>query len=157
MFEELAVSPVAAEKFHNLEAIAGEVHREYFGDHPRLAIRWGKNVQRRKRRSIRLGSYHPATRLVRIHSLLDSPNVPTFFLQSIVFHEYLHHVLGPDHDVSFHRYERGFRFHRESKEWLRKNLPVLLGRRKKTRNVMVPPPPPLIIPNRPAIFQLQLF
>jgi hypothetical protein len=46
-------------------------------------------------------------------------------------------VLGPHHNRRFHQQERQFRYHRESQEWIRRNLFLLLGR-PKTRPAVVP-------------------
>lgn len=124
-----------AVSMHNLESLASEVRSEYFPDAEGIPVVWGKNTGRKRRRSIRLGSYHRGATLIRIHPLLNSPSVPVYFIQSIIYHEFLHHVLGPAHDRRFHRHERCFRFHRESKEWLAHNLPMLLGLRAKPRHV----------------------
>ena len=118
---------------HNLETLSSEVRRDYFPDAPPLRIEWGKSPGRRRRRSIRLGSYHRGTELIRIHPHLNSRSVPSWFIQSIIYHEYLHHILGPSHDRRFHRQERRFRFHRESKDWLASNLLMLLGYRQKPK------------------------
>ncbi len=120
---------------HNLERLASEVRNEYFPDAEGIPVVWGKNTGRKRRRSIRLGSYHRGTTLIRVHPLLNSPAVPVYFIQSIIYHEFLHHVLGPAHDRRFHRQERRFRFHHESKEWLAHNLPMLLGYRAKPRHL----------------------
>ena len=157
--------PTTGGSTHDLDRLLDEVHRTYFGRHERLTIRWGKRVApSRRRRSIRLGSYDHSTSIIRIHPSLDAPHVPAFFIQSIVYHEYLHHVLGPPHNARFHRHERQFRYHRESKEWLKVNLPVLLGRRKakasRTPVHAIPPQrhPRLIVPKAQARpVQLSLF
>jgi len=117
--------------FHNLDNLARQVHSEYFTSGPKLEVRWGRKSSRRPRQSIRLGSYDPASELIRIHPSLNSRRVPAFFIQSIIFHEYLHHVLGPSHDQRFHRFERRYRYHRESRLWLRRFLPMLLGARPR--------------------------
>lgn len=116
---------------HHLASLASEVHRTYFYKYPPLPVRWGQQISRKKRRSIRLGSYNHATCEVRIHPMLNAPNIPAFFIQSVIYHEYLHHVLGPHHNRRFHQHERQFRYHRESQEWIRRNLWLLLGRPKK--------------------------
>src|SRR5438874_6857840 len=116
---------------HYLASLAAEVHRTYFAKYPPLPVRWGQQITRKKRRSIRLGSYNHVTAEIRIHPLLNAPNIPAFFIQSIIHHEYLHHVLGANHNRRFHAHERQFRYHRESKEWLRRNLFGLLGLRAK--------------------------
>lgn len=138
-----------AESHHHLESLAAEVHRTYFFKYPPLPVRWGQQISRKRRRSIRLGSYNHSTSEIRIHPSLNAPNIPAFFIQSIVYHEYLHHVLGPSHNRRFHQYERKFRYHREAQEWIRRNLFILLGRKKSelqtraTLRAETPPPQPV--------------
>jgi hypothetical protein len=141
------------ETTHHLDSLAGEVHRTYFYKYPPLPVRWGNQIGRKKRRSIRLGSYNHVTCEIRIHPLLNSPNIPAYFVQSIIHHEYLHHVLGANHNRRFHAAERQFRYHRESKEWIRRNLFILLGRRKSELE-----PPGAVVKMAPApIAQMALF
>jgi hypothetical protein len=121
-----------------LESLAREIHRTYFLKYPPLPVRWGQQISRKKRRSIRLGSYNHATAEVRIHPILNAPNIPAFFIQSVIYHEYLHHVLGPHHNRRFHQHERQFRYHRESQEWIRRNLFLLLGRPKPVKRAVPP-------------------
>lgn len=116
---------------HHLASLADEVHRTYFFQVPALRVRWGHRIQRKARRSIRLGSYNHVTTEIRIHPLLNAPRIPAFFIQSIIHHEYLHHVLGPSHNRKFHSHERKFHYFREAQEWIRHNLFVLLGRRPR--------------------------
>jgi|SRR5436190_1602929 len=118
---------------HHLASLAAEVHRTYFFKYPILRVRWGQQIQRKSRRSIRLGSYNHDTAEIRIHPSLNALHIPAFFIQSIIHHEYLHHVLGPNHNRRFHSQERKFNYYRESKEWIRRNLFVLLGRRAQRR------------------------
>lgn len=145
-------SATREESFHDLDALAEEVYRQYFFGSSRLVIQWGKRSPQRKRRSIRLGSYDHATQIIRIHPSLDTAVVPRFFIQSIIHHEYLHHVLGPAHNARFHKHERRFHFHREAKQWLKRNLPFLLGRQNEAKRLIVAASR---APQRPA--QLQLF
>lgn len=134
---------------HHLESLAAEIHRTYFFKFPPLRVRWGQQISRKRRRSIRLGSYNHLTAEIRIHPMLNSPHIPAFFIQSVIHHEYLHHVLGPHHNRRFHKHERQFRYHRESQEWIRLNLFLLLGRRKselrprRTPLPVSPAPPPV--------------
>lgn len=148
--------PVPEQTFHHLESLAGEVHRTYFAKYPPLPVRWGQQIARKRRRSIRLGSYNHLTAEIRIHPLLNAPNVPAFFIQSVIHHEYLHHILGANHNRRFHQYERRFRYHREAQEWIRRNLFLLLGRRRKEleprRGRVVP-----AAPAPPAHQQMALF
>src|SRR4028118_1662331 len=83
---------------HHLESLAAEVHRTYFFKYPPLPVRWGQQITRKKRRSIRLGSYNHYTTEIRIHPILNARDVPAIFIMSVIHHEYLHHVLGPHHN-----------------------------------------------------------
>jgi predicted SprT family Zn-dependent metalloprotease len=130
---------------HHLSSLAAEVHRTYFFKCPPLSVRWGQRIQRKSRRSIRLGSYNHATTEIRIHPSLNAHNIPAFFIQSIIHHEYLHHLLGPNHNRRFHSHERKFRYFRESKEWIRRNLFLLLGRRVRRRDGIVRVPTPQMV------------
>lgn len=132
--------------------MADEIHVRYFSASKRLPVQWGKRSPQRKRRSIRLGSYDHSTEIIRIHPSLDSAVVPRFFIESIIYHEYLHHVLGPAHNARFHKHERRFHLHREAKQWLKRNLPLLLGRQNEVKRAIVASARPA---QRPA--QLQLF
>ena len=136
---------------HYLDSLASDVHRTYFSHFSPLPVRWGQQITRKRRRSIRLGSYNHHTTEIRIHPLLNSPHIPAFFIQSVIHHEYLHHVLGADHNRRFHNAERKFRYYREAQEWIRRNLFLLLGRRRSElqRQPVAPPPPP---PPQMALF-----
>lgn len=139
--------------FHNLQSIVAEIRAEYFPQHSIPTILWGKSIGRKKRHSIRLGSYHRPSAVIRIHPRLNAPDVPQFFVKSIIHHEFLHHVLGPNHNRRFRRAERKFRFYREAREWLRRYLPILLGHRSRP----LPPPQRKIARRQRSLVQLGLF
>ncbi|HEV7485747.1 MAG TPA: hypothetical protein VGQ65_08690 [Thermoanaerobaculia bacterium] len=139
----------ADQRNYRLASLAAEVHRTYFYKYPPLPVRWGQQITRKKRRSIRLGSYNHITTEIRIHPLLNSSDTPAFFIQSVIYHEYLHHVLGASHNRRFHKEERKFRYFRESKEWIRRHLWLLLGT-KRIRPIVMPPPKTL--PPQMALF-----
>ena len=138
------------ESIHDLVALANEVRREYFADEPALPIRWGVRPSRKRRRSIRLGSYDHRSHEIRVHPTLNAAFVPRFFIQSIIFHEYLHHILGASHNRRFKTFEARYHFHREAQQWLKSNLPLLLGRRR-------PPVPMKVLPETASASQLALF
>lgn len=134
---------VPEETSHYLDSLASDVHRTYFFKYPPLPVRWGQQINRKRRRSIRLGSYNHVTTEIRIHPLLNSPQIPAFVIQSIIHHEYLHHVLGANHNRRFHARERQFLYFRESQEWIRRNLFLLLGRRRSEMQPRPVAPPPV--------------
>ena len=139
----------ADQRDYRLASLAAEVHRTYFYKYPPLPVRWGQQITRKRRRSIRLGSYNHLTTEIRIHPLLNAPDVPAFFIQSVIFHEYLHHVLGAAHNRRFHKEERKFRYYRESKEWIRRHLWLLLGT-KRVRPIVMQPA--AVLPPQMALF-----
>ena len=73
--------------------------------------------------------------LIRIHPVLDREDVPPYFLESVVYHEMLHHHLGgvPDragrtvyHSRAFRQAEARYLWHREALAWEKEHLPHLL-------------------------------
>lgn len=79
---------------HNLQELYDEVNAEHFEGRVDAPITWGKRPTRRRRRSIRFGSYSLTEHLIRIHPNLDQAFVPRYFVRYIVFHEMLHADLG---------------------------------------------------------------
>ncbi|MEM8996076.1 MAG: hypothetical protein AAGF23_14915, partial [Acidobacteriota bacterium] len=112
------------------------INGDYFADTLDVHITWGQNAPRRRHRrgagfSIRLGSYDEASRLVRIHPVLDRPEVPAYVVASVVYHEMLHAAVPPErarpgarrrvHTAEFRRRERLYRDHDRTEAWLADN------------------------------------
>jgi hypothetical protein len=112
----------------------------YFGGRLGCAITWGKRNRGRRPRSIRLGSYWPDKRIIRIHPVLDSPVVPAFVIEEVIYHEMLHHELGMvrlngrvlSHHRAFKVKEKAFPHSAGAREWIRKNLSWLLSRARSS-------------------------
>jgi len=121
-------------RHHDLRDILRGVADHYLGRQPDVRITWGKRAPRRRRRSIQLGSYVREDTLIRVHRALDAEWVPRFFVESVVYHELLHHEL-PVHRVDgrrrvhtgeFRRREAIFERHAEALAFERDNLGQLL-------------------------------
>ncbi len=119
----------------DLAEIYGDLNARFFGDRMRVPITWGRGVGRARRGGLTFGSYDPVLRLIRIHPVLDRPSVPRFFIESVVYHEMLHHHMGgvPDragrtvyHTRAFREAEASFPRHRQALTWEKENLPDLL-------------------------------
>ena len=88
----------------------------------------------RGRRSIRLGTYTHDLELVRIHPALDRESVPRFFVEFVVFHELLHHVVPARrsggridyHPPEFRARERTHPDYARAIRWEAENLEALL-------------------------------
>lgn len=132
--------PVAVDvegKFHNLQAMFDRLNAAYFSGRIRARITWGPRTKRKRRReSIRLGSYTVEDELIRIHSVLDAADVPAWFVEWIVYHEMLHEVHDMPivdgrrvyHTPAFRRAEAQFEHYAECVMWERANLERLLTR-----------------------------
>lgn len=99
------------------------------------SISWGRRGRTRPRYSMRLGSYYPSERLIRIHPVLDQPAVPEWFLRFVVFHELLHAALPPQrepgrrwvhHGPEFRRRERHYPDYQRALAWEQDNLGKLI-------------------------------
>jgi predicted metal-dependent hydrolase len=116
------------------------VNARYFASRVETKISWSRDHQlrtRRRLRSIKLGSYTARDKLIRVHPALDAAFVPRFFVEYIVYHEMLHHVLPPRrsgkrrslHGPEFQAREKDFEQFEAALQWERENLERLLSRR----------------------------
>jgi hypothetical protein len=122
---------------HDLAGIFEELEREHFvGQFAGVGITWGRHGHspRRRRRSIRLGTYSHDERVIRVHPSLDQAWVPRFFIRFIVFHEMLHHVIPAPvegrrrvlHPRAFVEREQLFRDFERSLAWEKAHIHRLL-------------------------------
>lgn len=128
-----------AGRVHDLAEILATVARDHFDGPVDVGISWGRHGTpprgRRRRRSIRLGTYTAEEQLVRVHPVLDRPWVPRFFVAFIVFHEVLHHVIPARvvdgrnvfHPPEFRERERRHPDYARALRWERTNLHRLLA------------------------------
>lgn len=121
---------------HDLNELLRDVAEVDFGvSIDEVQITWGrKGPGRRRKRSIRLGTYTREERLIRVNPALDASWVPRFFVRYIVFHELLHHV-EPEvekngrtefHTPAFRAREQRYPEYARALAWERENLPRLL-------------------------------
>lgn len=134
------VSLSAVGLHHNLLDIYRDVNAQYFGARVEANITWSRDAQPargRRARSIKLGSYTARDKLIRVHPALDAAFVPRFFVEYIVYHEMLHHVMPPSragkrrslHGPDFQARERNFEQFEAALRWEQENLDRLLSRR----------------------------
>jgi hypothetical protein len=125
----------SAGRAHDLRAVYDRLNDRFFNGRLRVPITWGRGSGRARRGGLTFGSYDPVLGLIRIHPVLDRRDVPLYFLESVVYHEMLHHHLGgvPDragrtvyHSRAFRQAEVLFPGYREALAWEKENLPQLL-------------------------------
>jgi predicted metal-dependent hydrolase len=123
---------------HDLQEIYRHINAKYFADCIDARITWSQRAQtgakRRRRNSIKMGSYSVEDRLIRIHASLDRPFVPRLFVEWIVYHEMLHQkhdipVVGGRrqfHTPEFMAEEALFEQYERASRWERDNLDKIL-------------------------------
>lgn len=110
---------------YNLLDIFESLNREYFSNRLSPVITWGTKSPRYAVRKRRLGSYQRDTDTIRINPLLDSGNVPRYFIEFIVYHEMLHATVAIEtgsrrqriHSKEFKRRERLFKYYEQAFQW----------------------------------------
>jgi len=119
------VKPKTAGRYHDLRALYESVNNEYFGGSVRAVITWGRRNPAGAVRRRTLGSYNSAAQTIRLNTVLDKRNVPSFFVEFIVYHEMLHADMGTEkkgsrravHTREFRRREKLFREYERAVEW----------------------------------------
>lgn len=133
-------NPVVPEGDHfNLENVLARVSTAYFGGATdAVKIGWGRLRERRGRRrrtrSRALATYCFEDTTIRVSPVLDSPRVPDFVIDWVVYHELLHHILPIEksgnrkryHTTKFRTLEKGYPLYEEARRWEQKNLDWLL-------------------------------
>ncbi len=126
---------VTAGSTYDLASVFDDLNRRFFGGNLKVPVTWGRGCGRARRGGLTFGSYDPVLRLIRIHPVLDRKDVPLYFLESVVYHEMLHHHLGgiPDgagrtvyHSRPFRLAEARYPWHQQALRWEKENLARLL-------------------------------
>ncbi len=122
-------------KHHDLLAIFQRLNDQYFDGALHVLVTWGRRGGGRKKRStIKLGSYSFQDRLIRIHPALDRRWVPRYFIEHVMIHEMLHHAMPGTrgegrrllHPPEFRERESEFRHHERALAWEKAHLHRLL-------------------------------
>ncbi len=137
---EMPASPNRG-RYHDLEAILADVRARYFADCAAVKIGWGRWSGRAHARSMRFGAYLPGKQLIRIHPALDQAFVPRLFVEFIIYHELLHHIIPPTrvngrsqiHSPAFRQRERQFPAYAEAMAWRKRALHRLLASNRQRR------------------------
>ena len=106
-------------RHYDLDEVFARVNAEYFdGALPRPRLTWNRTLTHRK-----LGHYHFPTDTVLISITLDSPDVPAYVVEFVMYHELLHKQMGFNvvngrrytHTSAFREAERRFARYEEAK------------------------------------------
>ncbi len=121
---------ITAGKVYDLKEIYNKVNNEYFEGALDLNITWYTSKRRRRFvRTCTLGRYCDQRQLVSINTCLDSPRVIRQFVEFVVYHEMVHHIVPPTidkagrsraHNKAFRQMERQFKDFHSVREWERR-------------------------------------
>jgi len=118
---------------HDLDALAASLFADEFRgdllDRPRPGITWGRRGKSRARRSLQLGCYVRESHLVRMHTVLDQPAVPEWFVRFVLFHEILHAAMPlglQPHGPEFRARERAYHRYADAIAWQARNIDRLI-------------------------------
>jgi hypothetical protein len=140
-----ASAPAALEPrgaVYDLDEIQRRLSEEYFDGKIALGITWGRHARPRRsrgsRRTIRMGTYFIEEKLIRIHPALDQTFVPRYFVEWVVYHEMLHHVVPMPmvngrrvyHSAEFRRRERLYVDFERARGWEERHLTRLIAGRR---------------------------
>ncbi len=133
----------------DLRTVVDDLNRRYFEGRLSVDVTWGRSsssgsggsghrCRRGRTASLQLGSYSYEDGLIRIHRVLDDPDVPRYVVEAVVHHELLHADLPPEvhngrrffHTPEFRRRERLFRQLDRANSWIQEHLPELLRARR---------------------------
>ncbi|MFL6197457.1 MAG: SprT-like domain-containing protein [Thermoanaerobaculia bacterium] len=127
----------------DLREVLADLNERYFESRLDVRITWGKastnaaSCRRRRSASLQLGSYSYEDRLIRLHRVLDHPDVPRYVVEAVVYHELLHADMPPEihngkrqyHTPEFRKRERQYRNLTRAERWIGENMPELLKAR----------------------------
>ncbi|MCW5960027.1 MAG: hypothetical protein KIS76_07675 [Pyrinomonadaceae bacterium] len=124
-------------EFFDLETIFERLNLLYFGNKlKKPTLSWSRD------RTFRILGHHDAEHeTIIVSKSLDSPEVPEFVVEYVVFHEMLH-ILHPVervngrrriHTPAFKRDERQFAYYSEADNWIDRNIAQFRRKARKRR------------------------
>lgn len=139
---QLAPAPVAVVRdtrphHHDLDARAARINELCYGGRLEYHIRWSKPPAPRRRTmsKVTLGTWDSARKTIRIHPMLDDPNVPGFYIDSVIHHEMAHIAIPSEvgctgrmhhHTPEFRAMERKYPWFEAAMAWEKAHLGGLI-------------------------------
>lgn len=126
---------------YDLVTLRDDLAARYFQDPIEVGIAWARPVSgshaQGARRTLRMGTYYLHEQLIRIHPVLDQVWVPRYFVDWVIFHEMLHHVVPIPvvngrrcyHTPEFRARELDFHDHERARQWEQWNIRRLIASR----------------------------
>ncbi len=124
---------------HPLQGILDQLCREHFPQLPYIEVVGGRVGKKAPQKSIRLASFWPSRKEVRIHPYVMDERVPKIFHQYLIYHELCHAWLmlsgkaksGQHHGVEFYELEGKMPGIDQAKTWEKEKLQAFLSTAQK--------------------------
>lgn len=84
---------------YDLQVLYRQLNHAYFDQSLDLTTTWWNNPPKPGARQCTLGVFLDTFQLIKIHSLLDSPYVPQYVVESVLFHEMAHAIIPLEKDA----------------------------------------------------------
>jgi len=130
-------------RYRDLKKIYRQINKTCFKNQLKGTAAWGRKIFSENKRTITLGSYYPAERIIRIHPVLDSELAPGFYLEAVMHHEMVHEYLDKvekcgknalSHSSRFWELERKFKYHALANAWEKRHFEKLMSYKPKNTN-----------------------
>lgn len=115
---------------YDLQSLYDRLNRLYFDGTLQITVQWSQRRVQNAQRRIILGSYQEKKKLITLSRRLDSPLVPLYFVEHILFHEMLHAVFPREkhrmHTEKFKNYERLHPDYERAIKWEKESIGLLM-------------------------------
>jgi hypothetical protein len=115
---------------YNLKTFLDEINKDYFDNLINLNITWFGRRNQKNRSQVTFGLYYEPLKLIKIHRLLDKPEVPDYMISYVIYHEMLHFVCPSYfdkngkhriHNKEFREKELQFKDYQIAQDWINNN------------------------------------
>ncbi len=116
--------------YYDLQEIYELLNERYFNGQLSLSLTWFGSSLPKNRSRCTLGLYYALIRLVKVHRVLDTPLVPRYVVEYVVYHEMLHAVCPSMvdekgyhhvHTHEFKRREKLFYHYSQANNWIKQH------------------------------------
>jgi predicted metal-dependent hydrolase len=123
-------------KTYDLRSLFDRLNRLYFDGKVEAEIRWSKRTVGKARTKVLLGAYSPSKKTITLSRRLDSPQVPLYFVEHIVFHEMLHAIFPSEkhrmHTPKFRAYEKLHPDFERAIAWEKSSIKILFEKPQRS-------------------------
>lgn len=123
-------------KVYDLDSLFKRLNDLYFDGKITAQIRWSTREAKKAKSRVILGYFSVEKNRITLSRRLDSPRVPLFFVEHILFHEMLHAVFPSErhqmHTEKFNAYERMHPDFDRARAWEKQSIGILFEKSQRS-------------------------